>query len=249
MIDKNQVRYTESTPFEHEHPAKIKQIENISQNHLRRPVRPEDKFGDRIPRPVFNKLCEYGARLKQIDYQESQSKPNLFYYSPTGGVTFFMDMRGTHIQRIRTSPTPLFYWNFELTMADWAKRRMLKAERERLLEHRIPFRRAHWESDRGERLEGPFMWPDGYCQSCGKDIRSNDRFCSTDCERDHSPDSFCEACDERLSNETKVWHHVSYFPEETVTVCRSCHNKIHMDSSFLSDLTPPQDEINRFYDE
>jgi hypothetical protein len=42
--------------------------------------------------------------------------------------------------------------------------------------------------------------------------------------------------------------HVSYFPEETVTVCRSCHNKLHTDDSYYLELTPPQDEIDRFYE-
>jgi predicted metal-binding protein len=41
--------------------------------------------------------------------------------------------------------------------------------------------------------------------------------------------------------------HVSYFPEETVTVCRSCHNKLHTDESFHPELTPTQDERDRVY--
>lgn len=33
-------------------------------------------------------------------------------------------------------------------------------------------------------------------------------------------------------------HHVSYNPEETVPVCRSCHTRIHKDDAFRPGLTP-----------
>lgn len=219
-------------------------------------MEPIDKFGNEIYSDVYDKLCEYGARLKQMGYRESRDKPNLFYYQKTGGITFFMDMRGTPQVKIWEDTRPLFYWNIELTMADWAKRRLLKEERERLLEHQVPLRLsfyaglgAGFAAADDDTLTDPFGWPDGYCRVCDTDIRANENYCSKDCEREQRPHRFCEACDDRLDWDGVIRHHVSYYPEETVTVCRSCHNKIHMDSEFCPELTPPQEEVDRFYDQ
>lgn len=71
---------------------------------------------------------------------------------------------------------------------------------------------------------------------------------SKECEREVLPQRFYEACDERLERDNIIGHHVSYFPEEVVTVCRSCHSRIHMDDSFCPELTPSQEEIDRFYE-
>lgn len=218
-------------------------------------MEPIDKFGNDIYSHIYDELCEYGARLKQAGYRESQNKPNLFYFQKTGGVTFFMDMRGTPQVKIWEDTRPLFYWNIELTMPNWAKRRMLKKERGRLLGHRVPLRLSFYaglgqgfSSADDNTISNPLGWPDGYCRVCGTDMRADKKYCSEECERDFLPSRFCEVCEDRLEWDGTIRHHVSYFPEDIVTVCRSCHNKIHMDESFSPELTPPQDEIDRFYD-
>jgi len=217
-------------------------------------MKPEDKFGNEIYSDVYDTLCEYGARLKEIGYQESRNKPNLFYYQKFGDVTFFMDMRGTKQVKIWESTRPLFYWNIDLEMPDWAKRRMLKEEEERLLEHQIPLRLSFYAGlgasfgGSDDTLSDPLGYPDGYCRVCDTDIRENENYCSVECEREELPNRFCETCEDRLEWDETIRHHVSYYPEETVTVCRSCHNKIHMDESFHPNLTPPQEEIDQFYE-
>ena len=217
-------------------------------------MEPVDKFGNQIYSSVYEELCEYGARLKEIGYRESRNKSNLFFHQQTGGITFFMDMRGTPQVKIWEDTRPLFYWNIELTMEDWAKRRLLKEERDRLLAHRVPLRLSfyaglgHGMGESGASLSDPLGWPDGYCRVCDADLKANENYCSKECEREVLPQRFCEACDERLERDNTIGHHVSYFPEEVVTVCRSCHSRIHMDDSFCPELTPPQEEIDRFYE-
>jgi len=163
-------------------------------------MKPEDKFGNQIYSRVYDVLCEYGARLKQIGYQESRNKPNLFYYQKSGGLTFFMDMRGTHQVKIWEDTRPLFYWNIELTMPNWAKRRMLKEERERLLEHQVPLRLSFYAGFGGglsadeDALSDPLGYPDGYCRVCNADIRENENYCSVECEQQERPTRFGEAC-------------------------------------------------------
>ncbi|WP_363463674.1 DEAD/DEAH box helicase [Halogeometricum borinquense] len=220
-------------------------------------MKPVDKFGDRIHPSVFEILSSYGESLSNIGYSESRTKPNLFYYSPTDGISFFMDMRGTPVIDIRDDQRPLFYWNIDLEMEDWTKRRLLKEERERLAEHGVPLRLSgarlffsFSDSGPGEEdfLNNPFGPEDGYCESCGRDFSDSGYFCSEDCEREERPDRFCGACEERVDAAETIRHHVSYFPEETVTVCRACHNKIHFSDQY-PELTPPEEDIRRFYDE
>lgn len=74
-----------------------------------------------------------------------------------------------------------------------------------------------------DTLSDPLGFPDGYCRVCNADIRENENYCSVECEQDERPNRFCETCEERLDWDNTIRHHVSYFPEETVTVRRSCH--------------------------
>ncbi|MFB6178652.1 MAG: helicase C-terminal domain-containing protein [Halorientalis sp.] len=158
---------------------------------------------------------------------------------------------------ISEDTTPLFYWNIDLDMADWAKRRLLKQERERLAEHGVPLRlsgarqfAAFGGTTPGDDdyLSDPFGAADGYCESCGEDFSGSGYYCSEDCERKERPRRFCTACEDRVDIGDTVRHHISYFPEEIVTVCRACHNKIHFSDQY-PELTPPEEEIRRFYDE
>lgn len=217
-----------------------------------------DRYGNWINDQTYRKLCQYAIRLKKLGYQEANQKPNLFYYSRglefegnIGTVTYFMDMRGTGFKKIWEDSRPAFGWTFDCEMPKWAKRRRLQDERERFLEHNIPFRIAHLNEvhpDDTETITMPFSWPNGYCQTCGTDMRADGKYCSAACERDAVPDRFCETCNARLSHDERIRHHVSYFPEETVVVCRSCHTKLHRNQDFYPELTPPDDAVREFYE-
>jgi len=220
-------------------------------------MKPVDKFGNRIHSSIFETLSTYGDRLSKLGYDESRTKPNLFYHSPTGDVAFFMDMRGTSVIDVTENTKPLFYWNIELSMPNWAKRRLLKEERERLAEHGVPLRLSgarlfdglgHSDTDGEGTVSNPFGPADGYCNSCGRDFGDSGLYCSEECEREERPNRFCTACEERVEHDDIIRHHVSYFPEDVVVVCRSCHNKIHFSDQY-PELTPPEEEIRRFYDQ
>lgn len=51
--------------------------------------------------------------------------------------------------------------------------------------------------------------------------------------RRKQPES-CYTCED----DWEIIHHVSYDPEDTVKVCRSCHGKIHVREGFHDDLDP-----------
>jgi hypothetical protein len=214
-------------------------------------MKAKDKFGNEIYSDSYDEICQYGARLKGLGYEEARDKPNLFYFQKTGGVAFFMDMRGTRQVKIWENTKTLFYWNIELSMPTWAERRMLSRERERLLEHEVPLRLSFYTGFDEGSISDPFadFAPDGYCYHCGTDMKEGNKFCSEHCERAMKPNSFCETCNDRLEQSGRIRHHVSYFPEETVTVCRSCHNKIHMNEDFHPEITPQQEEVDRFYEQ
>ena len=53
----------------------------------------------------------------------------------------------------------------------------------------------------------------------------------------------CKIC---KSTEKLISHHVSYFPEKKIIVCRSCHTKIsHYDK--YKKFRPDKKEVTRFY--
>lgn len=57
----------------------------------------------------------------------------------------------------------------------------------------------------------------------------------------------CAACEGVFAREVdSVSHHVSYFPERVVVVCRSCHGKIHRSEKYPL-LRPPDGDSAKFY--
>ena len=42
-------------------------------------------------------------------------------------------------------------------------------------------------------------------------------------------------------------HHISYFPEKEIAICKSCHMKIHKSKS-KSALKPPKEDTKKFYE-
>lgn len=43
-----------------------------------------------------------------------------------------------------------------------------------------------------------------------------------------------------------ITHHTSYYPEETIDVCRECHGKIHDQDGFHDDLIPERDRPRNY---
>lgn len=80
-----------------------------------------DKFGRKIFPHVFRKITGIGNALVRLGYIEARSKPNLFRRDAKT-VTFFADMRGTEIVPIWSDPRPLFYWNWNMHVADLSAR-------------------------------------------------------------------------------------------------------------------------------
>ena len=92
---------------------------------------------------------------------------------------------------------------------------------------------------------------DGACKFCGKEIEHEGLFCSSVCEaryaqlrelrREESEQEIkCILCGRALDlwSKNTIKHHVSYIPEKTVYVCRSCHRRIHSHHLEYPDLAP-----------
>lgn len=54
----------------------------------------------------------------------------------------------------------------------------------------------------------------------------------------------CRICEEVAY---RVKHHISYEPEETILICKSCHSKIHLNDDFHPELTPDEVPEGRQY--
>lgn len=96
--------------------------------------------------------------------------------------------------------------------------------------------------------DGIFDWDDGYCRICGKDFRSEGRFCSSLCEAKYldSLKMTCDVCGKKIDIDKQVEHHVSYDPEKIIYVHLSCHQQIHKSDRF-HDLKPSQEAIDQYY--
>lgn len=126
-----------------------------------------------------------------------------------------------------------------------------------------------------EYAEGCFRdeTEDGYCKECGKDFRDNGLYCCEECkakaekkqgneyrkrayarllrERKAITCSLCGRHPDILDEETLeqfVKHHTSYEPEETITLCRSCHQKLHKSGVAKGKPKPKQDKMPSMLD-
>lgn len=87
-------------------------------------------------------------------------------------------------------------------------------------------------------------WPnndigkDLHCVGCGFPLDNNIRYCSDDCRESEQSNMVCTICGMQISDREKNFHHVSYIPEEGITVCKSCHAGIHMKPGFCDCLKP-----------
>lgn len=234
-----------------------------------------DKFGHAIYDRTWFQMCKNAKALKKAGYTESKKKPNLFYLKivtslPTtqtlligGGQTFvqkkstevifFADMRGTDMVKIWENTDPYLSWTFPEPTPGWKKRRVIKAELKRLSKLGCPSRLSYYQTSEPGGLM--FSDEDGFCRYCGKDFQSDGRYCSNDCLKNareryemwrRSGLPACSVCHKKLERDERIFHHVSYYPVETVIVCRSCHTKIHRAHRWT--LKPLEGDSDKFYE-
>lgn len=200
---------------------------------------PIDKYGKPIYSKPYAKIVKNSNILNKRGYIESSNKPNLFYKKIPEGM-LFADMRSSDVIPIWEDTRPLFYWQFNDNVPMWKRRRIIKQE---LIDNygvncpcRLSFY-AHYKTKELEEVscyisedEGIFEWHDGYCLFCHKDLESNNFFCNDKCKNDYedSHKNECKLCEKKLNWDEEIGHHLNYGENVTITVCRSCHAKIHL---------------------
>jgi len=221
----------------------------------------KDKFGRNIfPKP-YSEMTDFGNILLKNSYNKSRNKPNLFYKKFSEGL-FFADMRGTEEVPIWEDTRPLFYWKFESNIPNWKARRLIKNELIKLYKQNCFCRLSFdwsmhiredpiFESVSSTYIDEEnaiFDWDDGYCRICKKDFQDDGEFCSKECEEKYydAMKKPCAVCGEKIELFEEVSHHVSYFPEKTIFVHRSCHNLIHKTDKYPK-LKPSKEDIDKFY--
>jgi len=217
-------------------------------------MKPVDKFGRTLYPSAYRKLTKIGSQLEELDWKESKNKPNLFYKDFNGSI-IFADMRGTDEVPIWESPFPLMYALNE--GPEWKRRNGLVKAIEELTNVEVETRLSFYDSMEIDGLFGgpEEELPDGFCKMCETEITDGERedglFCSEHCEK-----AFAQLQEMRREEETQrikcalcgttldIWskntiqHHISYDPETTITVCRSCHGKIHSKHENYPELAP-----------
>jgi hypothetical protein len=204
----------------------------------------QDKFGNPIYPRIYKKLRENEKILIGLGFKEAKKKPNLFFLKDEDGILFFADMRGTTEVPIWEDTRPLFYYKFDaVNWPDWKKRRRLN-EFMSILEENGCECRLSFEEDLANDITGG----NGYCSFCGKDFQDEGLFCSEECEKaqEETYRDNCAKCGKSLDWKSVVQHHVSYSPEKTIPLCRSCHIKIHRDSA-ESALKPKKGSAKKYY--
>lgn len=241
-------------------------------------MEPQDKFGRAIYPHTYNKLLNIGSKLTDVGYKEARNKSSLFY-KPFDGGCVFADMRSTELIPIWEMPEPLIYFSFDDDIQEWqlVRNKVREKEFQLLDENNIPWRLT-FEDDEGwmdwdyEKIHwhNTFGDSDGYCKFCGKDMKSDEYFCSDECKcsiikrmlarQINQSNEYCYICKTKKIGSKKeikevfdielldglINHHVSYFPEKIIVVCRKCHNQIHKTDKYLG-LKPDSNEIRKYY--
>jgi hypothetical protein len=213
----------------------------------------EDKFGRRIySDTVWNRMLRTGQKLAELGYQESKSKPNLFY-AKTDGVAFFADLRGTKQMPIWDDARPYFYWEPNPEFPPWKCRRLVRQEYSRLGINECKVRLSFYfykdplfegSSSSVDEENSVFDCDDGFCRKCGKDFQDEGSFCSEECEKEYheSLKATCAVCGKKIDFSKEEEHHISYKPEMTAWVHKGCHGKIHK-TNLYPDLKPKEDDL------
>jgi hypothetical protein len=208
-------------------------------------MKPVDKFGNPIYAKTYEMMLGFGCLLTKHGYVESFEKPNLFYRKAEDGTVYFADMRGTDIVAIWEDPSPLFYAQFPDNMPYWQRSRLASMEFSDLEICRLSFEFDPEEycivaNDLGIYMSNSSL---GWCDWCGKDFQRDGHFCCAECEQAHNDYytkmliEHCKICNKELGDKEEIRHHVNYKENITISICRSCHLKIHRGKS-LSDYIP-----------
>ncbi len=69
----------------------------------------------------------------------------------------------------------------------------------------------------------------GYCTVCGKDFQEGGLYCSQQCQQADKDlgKVKCQICGKALGYNQVIAHHLHYAENKTISVCQSCHLKIH----------------------
>ncbi len=240
-------------------------------------MEPKDKFGKIIYPHVYNKLCEIGVKLKVIEYNEAKNKPNLFYKKFDGGCVFadmrgtemvpIWDM---------LEPMIYFSFNNNIQdwLRIRKEKKEFQILDDNNIPWRETFEEDEsWMDSDSETIHWSNIYgdSDGYCKFCGKDMGNNDYFCSDVCKNTiikkelahqiNQSNEYCYICKTKKIYSKKeikevfnielldilINHHISYYPEKIITVCRKCHNIIHKTNEY-PDLKPHPNEIRKYYD-
>jgi hypothetical protein len=222
-------------------------------------MKPIDKFGRPIYGKTWHLIKYFGEKLKRAGWVEVGDKPNLFLrrFDEVDDVVVFADMRGTEEVPIWEAPYPLLYTS---KGEDWKRRKAIKLAGKELDSLGIPWRLSWFDEN---EPDGLFFgsWeelPDGFCKMCGVELHDASLFCSEHCRKcfeqleelrremlEATTDEKCIVCGKPLDLTHQVKHHISYSPEKVVTVCRSCHVKIHLNHEKYPDLAPSQPPLFR----
>jgi len=186
---------------------------------------------------VYRELCSNVAKLKANGYKESIKKPSLFYRKGQHEEIYFADLRGNDMVAIWEDTSPLFYVQFPVDKIPyWQRSRLASQEFTRLKICHLSMEFDPTDycivSDELEVYMSNSSL--GYCSWCGKDIQSDDEFCSPECEAafDEHYAEKCQICNKIIDrSEEQIQHHLSYEKERIILVCRSCHSKIHRGKS------------------
>ena len=111
--------------------------------------------------------------------------------------------------------------------------------------------------------------PYGVCMHCKKPIEDDIYHCSKECRSKEnrkmlakmiSDSEYCEICKKKAVHnkeeikdefdidlpENLIYHHIKYYPEETLRICRSCHMIIHKTDKY-PELIPKKEDIKKYY--
>ena len=167
---------------------------------------------------IMNVLLESG-------YLESFKKKGLFYLNIDDGC-FFVDMR----EFKELEPILFFIPNY-IIHPD--KEDKLIINELKKLEKQNCFCRSSLK---------------GFCRQCNQEFYGDGEFCSDKCCENYieAEKSICEVCGKEIYYLDEVEHHISYFPEKTVRVHRTCHGLIHFTDKYLN-LKPSKEDADKFY--
>jgi hypothetical protein len=190
-------------------------------------------------------LIKRDPRIHSLGYVEHDEKRGLFKKQSSTGTAYLDHRIDTEFPyRGQYLAGPRFY--FRASNPKWKSVRTSRFEEALLIEHGIKFDQTFTIFEANSDEQG--IPEDGFCQFCNNDFQDEGMFCSEEFKRDNQNQihNLCEACQEPLEGRAVTRHHISYYPEQVVSVHQSCHMEIHRSDKYLH-LRPADNDTNRFY--